>query len=310
MSSREQLAKRITAVSVGVVVAGVIAVGIPANAAYTLPNPPEQDRAEWLMPLDAYIGPSTTRLTYAEELLIEPCLQAAGFEGVEVPWRDVDAATNALESQPVRAFDLTDARARGYHVAPTDDPGATAWRTYSTTVFADPVFDARMRCGDQVLTEHPELAQDDLTSSIAIRLGDAAFSEARRDDRVLDTADEWRSCLIDADVFETGPFATEALAETLPRSPAGMPTIDMAAEFGSDDPSSPISSDEIRLATADAACRESSGYLEALYQAEWQRQLTVPHDYGEVLAQVDVEGIAAATRTVERVLETRTPARR
>lgn len=310
MTSREPLARRVTAVAVGVIVAGVIAVGIPANAPYELPEPPEQNRSDWVMPLDRYMGPSTTRLTYAEELLIEPCLQEAGFTDVEVPWRDVDAATNALESQAVRAFDLSDARARGYHVAPTDDPGATAWRTYSTTVFADPVFEARMRCGDEVLSEHPELAQDDLTSSIAIRLSDAAFSEARRDDDVLDTADEWRSCLIDSDVFESGTFATEALEKTLPRSPAGMPTVEMASEFGSGDPSSPISSDEIRLATADAACRESSGYLEALYQAEWRRQLTVPHDYGELLAQVDVEQVALANRTVERVLETRTPARR
>jgi hypothetical protein len=36
----------------------------------------------------------------------------------------------------------------------------------------------------------------------------------------------------------------------------------------------------------------------------------VPHDYGELLAQVDVEQVAQAKRTVERVLETRTPARR
>lgn len=309
MSRRERLAKRITATGVGAIVVGVIAVGIPATAAYSLPELPEQDRADWVMPLDQFIGPSTTRLTYAQELLIAPCLRAAGFEDVAVPWRDVDAATNALESQPVRAFDLADAEARGYHVAATDDPGATAWRAYSTRVYADPVFDDRMRCGDEVLAANPELARDDLTSSVAIRLSDAAFAEARRDDSVLDTADEWRACLVDADVFDSGPFETGALESTLPESPAGMPTLAMAAEFGSDDPSTPITGDEIALATADAACRESSGYLEALYQAEWKRQLTVPHDYGELLAQVDVAQIAETKRSVERVLEAETPAR-
>lgn len=303
--SREQLAKRLTAVAVALVVAAVVAVGIPANAAWTVPTLPPRDRAAWTMPLDQYVGVGDVALSYAQELMIESCRASEGGDRSTVPWRDVAAATAASERQPIRAFDLTDARERGYHVPSTVDAGDPAWRDFLLRPVDAAESAARDRCVDRLTAEHPELVSGSLgtgtgtVTDIAIRLSNAAFAEAREDDAVRATVPAWRACVEAA--------GTEGFE--LPATPAGMPTEQMAAAFASSDPTTAVSPAERDLAVADATCRDRSGYLDALYDAEWEEQLTVPHDYGERLAQVDTGAVAAAKETVARVLERSTPPR-
>jgi fructosamine-3-kinase len=83
----------------------------------------------------------------------------------------------------------------------------------------------------------------------------------------------------------------------------------MADAFTSYDPATPVGDEELDLAETDAGCRETSGYLDALYDAEWQEQLTVPHDYGERLAQIDTGPIVAAQQLVARTIERLGPER-
>ncbi|NII52360.1 hypothetical protein [Frigoribacterium endophyticum] len=300
---REQVAKRVTAVAVALVVAGVVVAGLPSTRPWALPSVPDRDRDSWAMPLDQYVGVGAIASGYAQELMIERCRTDEGGDGSTVPWRDVAAATTGAERQPVRAFDLADARQRGYHVPPTADAGEDAWRAFVLRPVSATESIARDRCLDRLYSEHPELLSGDLgtgtgtVSDIAIRLSDAAFRDARDDDAVLDTVPAWLDCL--------QPVA--AAGWELPPTPAGMPTDAMAGAFASSDPTTPVTEAELDVATADAACRESSGYLDALYDAEWEHQLTVPHDYGERLSQVDTGAVAAAKRTVDDALARLTP---
>ena len=300
---REQVAKRVTAVAVALVVAGVVVAGLPSTRPWALPDTPDRDRASWSMPLDQYVGVGAIASGYAQELMIERCRTDEGGDGSTVPWRDVAAATTSAERQPVRAFDLADARERGYHVLPTADAGEDAWRAFVLRPVSAAESIARDRCLDRLYSEHPELLSGDLgtgtgtVSDIAIRLSDAAFRDARDDDAVLDTVPACLECL--------QPVA--AAGWELPPTPAGMPTDAMAGAFASSDPTTPVTEAELDVATADAACRESSGYLDALYDAEWEHQLTVPHDYGERLSQVDTGAVAAAKRTVADALARLTP---
>jgi hypothetical protein len=300
---REQVAKRVTAVAVALVVAAVVVAGLPSTRPWTLPTTPTADRASWVMPLDQYVGVGAIASGYAQELMIEKCRTAEGGDGSSVPWRDVAAATTGSERQPVRAFDLADARDRGYHVPPTADAGEAAWRAFVLRPVSAAESVARDRCLDRLYSEHPELLSGDLgtgtgtLSDIAIRLSDAAFRDARDDEPVLDTVPAWIACM--------QPVA--ASGWELPPTPAGMPTDAMVGAFASPDPTTPVTDAEREVATTDAACRESSGYLAALYDAEWEHQLTVPHDYGERLSQVDTDAVAAAKRTVADALERLTP---
>jgi hypothetical protein len=307
---RERVAKRVTVVAVAALVAGVVAVGIPANAAWTLPDLPERDRASWTMPLDQYVGVGVVRLNYATELLIQACMVEAGHDDAVVPWRDVDAATNATERQPLRAFDLAAARERGYHVPATDDQGADAWRAFEYRETSQDEALDRSTCLDRAYRQHPELltgasasASTRSVGDIAIRLSNAAFLEARQDSSVRRAADAWHTCMLDEGVG-AGPWADD-----LPDDPADMPTPAMADAFTSYDPATPVGDDELELAETDAGCRETSGYLDALYDAEWQEQLTVPHDYGERLAQIDTGPIVAAHQLVDRTIERLGPER-
>ncbi|WP_209559480.1 hypothetical protein [Frigoribacterium sp. PvP032] len=307
---RERVAKRVTVVAVAALVAGVVAVGIPANAAWTLPDLPEKDQASWTMPLDQYVGVGVVRLNYATELLIQDCMVDAGHDDAIVPWRDVDAATNATERQPLRAFDLAAARARGYHVPPTVDAGADAWRAFEYRETSPDEAADRSTCLDRAYRQHPELLTGASASSstgsvgdIAIRLSNAAFLEARQDSSVRRAADAWHACMLDQGVG-AGPWADD-----LPDDPADMPTTRMAETFTSYDPATAVSDEERDLAETDAACRAASGYLDALYEAEWQQQLTVPHDYGERLAQIDTGPLVAAQQLVDRTIEQLGPER-
>jgi len=303
--SRQRRAKRLTLAAVVAVVAGVVAYGIPANAAYALPDLPGKDVDAWTMPLDRYVTLGSSSVGYAELLVVQPCMIDAGYDEYVLPWRDVAAADRADElsvngSRRLRAFDLATAEASGYHAASVLDPGAAAWSEFSQQTWTDEKSDRLTSCLRQARAEVPAFDRlydySNLTQSL-VRLNNAAFEGARHDPAVTATWADWRSCLQAARV---GDVASD---------PSGMPTRDMADRFTTLDSTTSPTDDEIAIATADARCRESSGYRDALYEAEWQRQLTVPHDDGELLAQIDTEALAADDAAVRRVLDELTPPR-
>jgi len=300
VSPRQRRAKRVTLAAVVAVVAGVVAYGIPANAAYALPDLPEKDVDAWTMPLDRYVPVGETSSSYALLLVAQQCMVAAGHDDFVVPWRDVAAGDRAGElsmngSLRLRAFDLATAETRGYHALSVIDAGAAAWSEFSSQPWTDERSARFDTCVQRARGTVPSLDDYSNRTQSLVRLNNAAFEGARDDPTVTATWDDWRGCMQDARV---GDVASD---------PSGMPTLEMADRFETLDSSTSPTDDEIEIATADARCRESSGYRDALYEAEWQRQLTVPHDDGELLSGIDTAALAADNAEIRRVLAELTP---
>jgi hypothetical protein len=299
---RQRRAKRLVVGAVVAVVAGVVAYGIPANAAYALPDLPAKDVDAWTMPLDRYVPVGETSSAYALLLVAQQCMVGAGYDDYVVPWRDVAAADRAGElstngSLRLRAFDLVTAETRGYHASSVIDAGAAAWSEFSARPWTTGRSDRFDTCVQRARTTVPSMGDHHDRTQSLVRLNNAAFEGARDDPTVTATWDDWRGCLQDARV---GDVASD---------PSGMPTLEMVDRFETLDSSTSPTDDEIEIATADARCRESSGYRDALYEAEWHRQLTVPHDDGELLAGIDTAALAADNAAIQRVLDELTPPR-
>jgi hypothetical protein len=302
VSPRQRRAKRVTFAAVVAVIAGVVAYGIPANAAYALPDLPAKDVDAWTMPLDRYVTVGETSWAYALLLVAQRCKVEAGYDDHVVPWRDVAAADRAAElstngSLRLRAFDLATAETRGYHAASVTDAGATAWSEFSAQSWTTSRSDQFDTCVQRARETVPSMDDHHNRTQSLVRLNNAAFEGARDDPSVSATWSDWRSCMHEARV---GDVASD---------PSGMPTAEMVDRFQTLDSSTSPTDDEIAIATADARCRASSGYRDALYEAEWQRQLTVPHDEGVLLSQVDTAALAADDATVRQILAELTPPR-
>jgi hypothetical protein len=302
VSPRQRRAKRVTLAAVVAVVAGVVAYGIPAHAAYALPDLPAKDVDAWTMPLDRYVPVGETSSAYALVLVAQQCMVEAGYDDHVVPWRDVAAGDRAGElstngSLRLRAFDLATAETRGYHAASVIDAGAAAWSEFSAQPWTTGRSDQFDTCVRRARATVPSMDDHHDRTQSLVRLNNAAFEGARDDPTVTATWDDWRGCMQDSRV---GDVASD---------PSGMPTLEMVDRFETLDSSTSPTDDEIEIATADARCRESSGYRDALYEAEWQRQLTVPHDDGELLSGIDTAALAADNATIQRVLAELTPPR-
>lgn len=230
---------------------------------------PAKNVAQWVMPLDQYMetDAETSADEYAEDLLIEPCLEKAGYS-YPVPWMDLDAplpvTRNTVDD---RLFTVQLAQEYGYHRAPNLDPSRAAWLAFDAM---PPFGDSEMKVFDSCLkqvrkTQLPELAQS--AQNLANGLANQADQKAQQNGTVKSDARKWKTCMRPAGVPD------------LPDDPMNeMPTSALGKQFGLDDivadPNTlKAGADEIRIATLDAQCREKTGYTQAYYDAEWDAQV-------------------------------------
>lgn len=258
----ERIARWLTASSAVGAVATVAVVGLPARATERLTDLPERDTSAWTMPLDAYLPIGTIQDNYAENLLNARCLAASGFEW-PVPWRDAAAADNALgDTTVLRPLTAGVAASQGYHVANDVDEGKSDWLVFA---FPDTQPNAELQaaldtCIIAGRAKHPLLSGRAMQAAdVAVKLANEAYRGAVGDSAVRDTVAAWRSCMAPAGV----PDLT---------SPERMPTTTMVQEFSTGIPTTRPSEREASIASLDLACQDSSGYRDALYRAEWDRQ--------------------------------------
>jgi hypothetical protein len=226
------------------------------------------------MPLDRFIPASVVVRDYAENLSIVPCMARAGFEW-PIPKRDIDAAANRIGDVTVLKPLTEDiAAARGYHPASTDDPGREATMELNATPISDREGAALTACTTEVrkTLRLPSLAEQGAGQD-AVVLSNAAFHAAQHDASVKDAAHKWKNCMTVAGV-----------RDLLPESPAEMPSAAIADRLGTI--LSTVRPEEEKLALTDVRCQTSSGYRQALYDAEWARQSVVPAHDAELFAQV------------------------
>ncbi|NEN04724.1 hypothetical protein G3T36_02465 [Diaminobutyricibacter tongyongensis] len=263
---RQRIAKIVTGCVVVLAVAGVALAGLPAWATGPTPDLPQKDVDAWVMPLDRYILVSEVTATYVESLQTIPCMAAAGYTW-EVPKRDIEAASNHLGDVTVqRPLTAAVVQDRGYHPAPTHDPGLLATQELNARPISDAEYEAFVACLKKVEKVIPLPSwQRDQASQYAVALSNAAYDAAQSDGPVVAAARQWQVCM-------GGTF----LHQPLPASPADMPSLSVADRFATNVEGSTVSQAERDLALKDVGCQATSGYRNALYEAEWKRQASVP----------------------------------
>lgn len=273
--SRQRIAKIVTASVATLAVGGVALAGLPAWATGPTPNLPAKDVDAWVMPLDRYISVSSVVPEYVENRQTIPCMAAAGYDW-PFPKRDIDAAANRIGDATVQQ-PLTGAVAheRGYHPASTNDPGLLATQELNAASISDAEDKALLACLDKIRTviRLPSAKQDQANQD-AVALSNAAYQDALNDQTVVAAARRWQECM--------GSDPHLSVAD----SPARMPSPQLADHFATSLEGSTVSQAERDLALKDVACQASSGYRNALYEAEWKRQASVPRHDAELFARV------------------------
>jgi hypothetical protein len=223
-------------------------------------------QARWEMPLAEFQVYPAELENYAEQLLIRDCLTAAGYEW-PVPWRDPEFPLPANFNSSGRwLFDVAIAERWGYHAAPAADPTeAREWeefRAFASTYAPDTEFDSTFTtCADA--SRNPDSAEYIDGWNWIVDLVAQANDEAMGDETVKAAAEKWRVCLAPQVDFE------------VPNNPwSEMPPLTVATEFGltGDRATASATPEEIRVAVADARCRDESGATAALYEAEHDAQ--------------------------------------
>jgi hypothetical protein len=290
-----RVAKTGTLVLVVAGLGGAVLHGLPEPVDHAVRPTTTKDVAAWTMPLDGYVlswGPAS----YAEDLVEQPCLRAAGIDDPP-PWATVaglraeDAAhETAARGNPAPALAETrpltadEASARGYRGPSLAGANNEGFRRWGFSTKRNAAFDAlpagtAERCIQQARATlgTRDDGSKDAAAQVAKRLTYLAAVAARSDPSVVAAAADWRSCLADAAV---GP-----VAGGLPTDPSGLPTASMrAVDWVTDLDDEDVPRAEVRLAEQDVACQESTGYRQALYDAEWGRLLRVTASDAAVLA--------------------------
>lgn len=255
--------------------AGLLAValcsGCTSHEREALPLP-EKNTDKWTMPLDPYGVGDATVTDYAEGLLVKPCMEASGF-AYDVPWIDINAAPTGTGSVTgEHLFSESIASEWGYHVPPSNQPNAAQLGELSSAPLTS---DAQARLSSCLDEARKTVPAPDGVDQIATSLSSAARDAAMADVTVLSAAEKWRECM-----------APQGISD-LPALPLEMPSPSLAERFGlsSADLSSSPSAEEIAVATADAACQESSGFRQTLYDTEWDKQVVALRDNADALVR-------------------------
>jgi hypothetical protein len=219
-----------------------------------------QNIAQWTLPLDQYTisGAEIQRGDYAAVLLEKPCMEQAGYV-YDVPWRDMNALTSeSWNPAGRRLFNVPLAQQWGYHSAPTLELTAEAWNDFGESLNGlDPAHQAQLdACIEQGRIALPNILDE---ANFVAGLAVVAYEDAYRETSVTDAASAWRKCMLPAGISD------------LPPSPREMPSESLVGAFALSG-SSAATPDEIAVAVQDAQCRESTGFSQALYDAEWDHQ--------------------------------------
>jgi hypothetical protein len=249
---------------------------------------PEQNQSQWSLPLDRYLSPFPDPLSDARQVLLQDCYGKAGMDwkvAIDRPGSRPGESWNGVHR---KLFDVDLAKKYGYgnsrEVAQT--PAETqAWLDadrHNRSV-AENAGELAQRCLDQAsqaLGESDSSSPFELAEELAFEAYDEAFSR----DEVKKAVGKWHACMVDLGLAD------------LPAEPTLMPPPSIDGQAGSGVDEVPVSgvgrdvpSSEVRVASVDATCRDSSGYAAALYQSEWELQAQAVADNADHLKRYRVQ---------------------
>lgn len=211
------------------------------------------------MPLDPYLPGNPFLMDYAENLLVSPCMTEAGFHWT-VPWQDIHQPPSPTRNATdLRIFTEAIAAEFGYRDQGSNLQPNDAWREVAQSKQQISAAEERALIGC-LETAREALPLLDGSTAVATGFSNAALGAAQEDPNVKAAAQRWVECMKPAGMSD------------LPDSPFMMPTEALKRTLEMSSGSEP-SAEEIELAVLDAGCRESSGWREAAYEAEWELQL-------------------------------------
>lgn len=259
---------------------------------------PEQNLTRWTMPLDQYMVNTvqSQRESYATALLTQECLDEQGFVN-QVPAMSFVDDPDDLGIRDV--FTPEAVAVTGYHSAGVLREQDPAWSAYTRRAMSDAEATAVDGCVRGLLDDG-FVRYENQVLNFASGLAQSAYSGSLQDPDVKATATAWRECMAPKGI------------EDLPADPSGMPSESLSARFGlaaTPDAGQTITvtQEEIELAVFDAQCRQSSGYEQARYDAEWSRQVTLLSENLTALEDVKSQ-IADIDRSLSEVIASHAPA--
>ncbi|GAA4622596.1 hypothetical protein GCM10023113_04180 [Cellulomonas oligotrophica] len=256
----------------------------------------EKNRMQWSMPLDTYTIPG--KYGYVTHVLVEPCMRENGF-AYDRPDVDVTRSSPTMSASERSLFNTETAAQWGYGSAPDPDVDKIRAAQADATTWSPEQHEQFSACTAQAREVLPEdWARIDSTVA---SIGMSAWTGAKSAPEVVAAAQEWVRCM--------QPLGFSDLPSSPNSDDGGMPTDAMAATFGwvtdgmEESQTPEQQAEEIRIATFDAECQESSGYADALYEAEWSRQVSIVEDNEDALARLLEEKAAYLARVDEVMRE-------
>jgi len=256
---------------------------------------PRKNQAAWVLPLDQYVAPTVDRSQLAVQILAQDCLRTAGYT-----WR---VSMDQLAARPGESWNAANrklfngalAEKYGYGNSDRTDLSSAARQRVldddaANRTLADAAPEAVDRCMNQA---QKRLGQTQKSSYLlAEELAVAASEDSANDSTVRAAARRWRTCMASAGV----PDLPSTPEDMPPRSISSLrPAVDEVTPVGAE---TDVPAEERRVAVADAACQESSGWAKASYDAEWAAEADAMRKHAD-----ELERNAAAAESTERRAE-------
>ncbi len=240
-----------------------------------------KDEARWTLPTDPYMSSSAT-VDQAWSQVQASCMHERGHSSFKVRFDASAPAPQTLAADGFsQVFNEQVAAKYGYRQAPdARDLLADEVAASGGSLYANESADFQSDLGECATEADTELnggveptysAADAASGSITDQLNQLHVDTASSE--LSSAAKAWRTCM--------APLGISDLPQT-PWDPNGRPPDSLVDEWGWQS-TGQASADEIRVATADAACRRSSGWFDRYYDAGWsQREAFVSQHLGDL----------------------------
>ena len=270
-----------------------------------------KDQSHWTLPTDPYYGGQISALTsQAEETVVKNCMVKAGFSDYRVRMDASAPAPANLAGDGISVlFNETTAKQFGYRRAPdprdlleveTEASGGDLFNGKSNEFF-DQLdicnLEGQAAVAGVSVDEFKASHQESAGSADAVQENPASIgSQLNRlavdlnSPELSAAAASWRECMAPLGISDLPDRPWDAGSMGLPES--------LRDKWGWR-PTGKPSADEIATASADAACRASSGWTDTLYQQEWDTRQAFVDAHRAELAPVLAEHQAEAARARE-----------
>ena len=258
--------------------------GSTSGKAY-VPTDFSANQTRFSLPLDNYVV-DPFESEFAVNLLVQQCMRSAGLKW-NIPPNSASALPPTRNRVGRRLFNRELAAKYGYHSGPAQLPPSGQLNPVLTAT-QQPAFDKCAADANKRVGVDRQLR--DLVESLQL----AAYQAVKASPKFTATTNEWKRCM------------TKAGFTDLTNFPDVMPSDAQRRDFGlatqADQVVSSIGSpSEIKQATIDADCRESSGYANFMYSTEVDNQLRLMSQNADAMERARAAR-AAAMATIQAVL--------